>query len=196
MAVERQRRHGNGGETRFGPSEKSYTSRHKTPYPLTVSAPTTIQCANARQHGSSLRDRIGSLVEPKLSNEGSSNKRFKNTNNPLFNLLSSTDSTRTKKQISYSRPHQSGESIQVQAQAKEEPSTRPATSSTEAGRSKVAIKGVGASSNAFNIRGASSTSVSIQNLAPGTTQADVVTILNDKIGEVEHCLTFPVKGLS
>lgn len=56
------------------------------------------------------------------------------------------------------------------------------------------IKGLGASNNTFSFRGASSTSVSIKNLAPGTTQADVCTILNESIGEVEECSTFPVKG--
>lgn len=52
----------------------------------------------------------------------------------------------------------------------------------------------GVSHNSFSIRGASSTSVSIKNLAPGTTQADVFTILNQQVGEVEHVNTFPVTG--
>lgn len=56
------------------------------------------------------------------------------------------------------------------------------------------IRGSGTTSNVFSFRGASSTSVSIKNLAPGTTQADVCTILNEQVGEVEECITFPVRG--
>lgn len=61
-------------------------------------------------------------------------------------------------------------------------------------RPDVVIRGRGSAANSFSIRGASSTSVSIQNLAPGTTEADVCHILNNKIGEVEGCKTFHVRG--
>lgn len=59
---------------------------------------------------------------------------------------------------------------------------------------EVSIRGSGSAANTFTIRGASSTSVSIKNLAPGTTQADVCTILAEQVGEVDDCVTFPVKG--
>ncbi|CCG80773.1 protein of unknown function [Taphrina deformans PYCC 5710] len=59
---------------------------------------------------------------------------------------------------------------------------------------EVQIRGSGTQMNVFSIRGASSTSISIKNLAPGTTQADICTILNEQVGEVEDCKTFHVSG--
>lgn len=63
-------------------------------------------------------------------------------------------------------------------------------------RPKLAIHGSGSKHNDFSFVGASSTSVSFKNLLFGTTQADVIKILEDEVGEIERCVTFPVKGMS
>lgn len=120
--------------------------------------------------------------------------RSSSSDNPLYSYLDGKKSARTTSRDAWRASN-------VQAPDRDFTQTRECSQLPPARQRErdspadgLSIRGHGEVANAFNIRGASSTSVTIKNLAPGTTEADVCHILNRQIGEVESCTTFHVRG--
>lgn len=118
-----------------------------------------------------------------------SGPRYRNSKNPLYSYLDGKNRPTTTNKKDHRETKK-----RTQAESQPSKSNHSRVANDLMTTKGLAIHGNGSTANSISIRGASSTAVSIRNLAPGTTEADVCLILNEKIGEVESCTTFPVKG--